>query len=335
MKRLAALALLLFSAQAYASQTVYYIHTDALHSEVVVTDANHNVVERTYYSPYGQVLNRSLRNGPGYAGHEEDAGTGLDYMQQRYYDPQTGTFMSPDPVDVDPSSGANFNRYAYAADNPYRFTDPDGREQEDHKPLPTCTGSHVSCPSETRFIQVGTPSVSEMKAAAAAALALRAGSSVGSASGVVGGGTLAGTLLGGVAVGALIYPSATASDDTADQAAARDYARPIESWKNPSQGAYVYRIWGGGSAQFGQYWTPINPFLLRAAGFDVRDVAGLPNVNTGAQVTIGRLINPSAVRAIERASKLDGNNGGLIQYVISNSAANVQVMDTFKATPAF
>jgi RHS repeat-associated protein len=125
MKRLVALALVVLSAQAFASQTVYYMHTDALHSEVVVTDTQHQVIERTYYSPYGQVLNRSLRNGPGYAGHEEDAGTGLDYMQQRYYDPQTGTFVSPDPVDVGPSGGANFNRYAYANDNPIgRMNDP-------------------------------------------------------------------------------------------------------------------------------------------------------------------------------------------------------------------
>jgi hypothetical protein len=52
----------------------------------------------------------------------------------------------------------------YAADNPYRFTDPDGREQEDHKPPPTCTGSHVSCPSETSIIQVSEPSpVSSVK----------------------------------------------------------------------------------------------------------------------------------------------------------------------------
>lgn len=48
-------------------------------------------------------------------------------MQQRYYDPAIGRFLSVDPVGADPSSGANFNRYWYANDNPYKFTDPDGR----------------------------------------------------------------------------------------------------------------------------------------------------------------------------------------------------------------
>src|SRR3546814_2627857 len=47
-------------------------------------------------------------------------------MQQRYYDPRVGRFWSVDPVTVD-SVGGNFNRYWYANNNPYRFTDPDGR----------------------------------------------------------------------------------------------------------------------------------------------------------------------------------------------------------------
>jgi len=112
---------------AKAHDTVYYYSTDPLHTVVVVTDQNRNVVERTYYAPYGQVLNRDLRDGPGYTGHEEDPATGLVYMQQRYYDPQAGRFLSVDPVSVNPDTGANFNRYWYAQDNPYTHADPDGR----------------------------------------------------------------------------------------------------------------------------------------------------------------------------------------------------------------
>ncbi|MCA1714429.1 MAG: hypothetical protein LC715_04675, partial [Gammaproteobacteria bacterium] len=46
---------------------------------------------------------------------------------QRYYDPGIGRFLSVDPVTANPNTGANFNRYAYVSNNPYRFTDPDGR----------------------------------------------------------------------------------------------------------------------------------------------------------------------------------------------------------------
>lgn len=112
---------------AWATDTVYYYYTNTLHSAVVETDAQGNIVEQTtHYAPYGQVLNRSMRDGPGYTGHEEDPSTGLNYMQQRYYDPQSGRFVSTDPV-FPTDDGGNFNRYWYAGNNPYRYTDPDGK----------------------------------------------------------------------------------------------------------------------------------------------------------------------------------------------------------------
>ena len=133
--KLVALAgLVLLAMPAFAGDTVYYYLSDSLHSEVVVTDANRNVVETTHYAPYGQVLDRTLRDGPGYAAAAEDPATGLNYMQQRYYDPQTGRFLSTDPMTVTPD-GADFNRYEYAKDNPYRYTDPTGM---------CSTGTHIA-----------------------------------------------------------------------------------------------------------------------------------------------------------------------------------------------
>lgn len=48
-------------------------------------------------------------------------------MQQRYYDPAVGQFLSVDPVTAYDQPLVAFNRYRYANSNPYRFTDPDGR----------------------------------------------------------------------------------------------------------------------------------------------------------------------------------------------------------------
>ena len=47
-------------------------------------------------------------------------------MQQRYYDPIAGRFLSVDPVVTDANSGKMFGRYTYVENNPYRYTDPDG-----------------------------------------------------------------------------------------------------------------------------------------------------------------------------------------------------------------
>lgn len=37
-------------------------------------------------------------------------------------------WLSVDPVEANANNGQNFNRYYYANNNPYRFTDPDGRQ---------------------------------------------------------------------------------------------------------------------------------------------------------------------------------------------------------------
>ena len=99
--------------------TIEYKHTDALGSPVVTTDATRGISGRQLYTPYGLPL--APVDGVGYTGHVNDVGTGLTYMQQRYYDPQISRFLSSDPAN------AGFNLYDYASNNPYRSTDPDGR----------------------------------------------------------------------------------------------------------------------------------------------------------------------------------------------------------------
>jgi RHS repeat-associated protein len=108
------------------AETVTYLHTDLLGSVVLETDQNRNVVARYEYEPYG-LPRQAIADQPGYTGHVHDAGSGLVYMQQRYYDPEVGRFLSVDPVGVDTGTGGNFNRYWYGNNNPYRYVDPDGR----------------------------------------------------------------------------------------------------------------------------------------------------------------------------------------------------------------
>ncbi|WP_203321535.1 RHS repeat domain-containing protein [Pseudoxanthomonas beigongshangi] len=103
-------------------------HTDALGTPIAVTDAAKAIVETSEYEPYGPLVNRALTDGPGFTGHVQDAATGLTYMQQRYYDPVIGRFLSVDPVTAYSKGTDFFNRYKYANNNPYKFTDPDGRE---------------------------------------------------------------------------------------------------------------------------------------------------------------------------------------------------------------
>lgn len=112
------------SATVRTVQTVY-VHTDGLGGVSVKTAADKSVLERKRYYPYGMQTD-GVAAGPGFTGHYMD-GTGLIYMKARYYDPELGRFMSTDPVGVSGIDGANFSRYHYANNNPYAYTDPDGR----------------------------------------------------------------------------------------------------------------------------------------------------------------------------------------------------------------
>jgi len=116
---------------------VVFFHTDALGSAIAAVDESGNQCWTERYTPYGdKTVNEdsASRIGcgiigaeRGYTGHTDDDSTGLVYMQQRYYDPTMGRFLSVDPAGVDADDPRTFNRYSYAANNPYKYIDPDGR----------------------------------------------------------------------------------------------------------------------------------------------------------------------------------------------------------------
>lgn len=69
---------------------------------------------------------------PLFTGKERDSESGNDYFGMRYYASSMGRWLSPDLVNVteermvNPSS--TLNKYAYAANNPLKYIDPDGQD---------------------------------------------------------------------------------------------------------------------------------------------------------------------------------------------------------------
>ena len=57
-----------------------------------------------------------------YTAREFDAETGLYYYRARYYDPQTGRFLSEDPIGFH----GGINKYVYALNDPTKYRDPGG-----------------------------------------------------------------------------------------------------------------------------------------------------------------------------------------------------------------
>jgi RHS repeat-associated protein len=105
-----------------SSGAVAFYHHEVLGSTVALTQAGTSgAAEAFTYSEFGAPSGGS---GAAYlfAGYRYDAETGLYYVRARYYSPQLGRFLQPDPIGI--SGGRNL--YAYVNNDPVNLTDPNG-----------------------------------------------------------------------------------------------------------------------------------------------------------------------------------------------------------------
>ncbi|MDC8445886.1 MAG: hypothetical protein LV471_08200, partial [Nitrosomonas sp.] len=110
---------------------VYMIHADHLGTPRIIVDSTHTPVWRWQNqnafgsNPHdedpggdGNLFEYNLR----FAGQYFDTETGLHYNYHRNYEPQTGRYLSPDPIGL----AGGLNTYGYALQNPVSFNDPTG-----------------------------------------------------------------------------------------------------------------------------------------------------------------------------------------------------------------
>ena len=126
------LVLILVTSPSFAqgSETIEYVHSDAIGSVRLVTDANGQVVQRYDYLPFGEPWGSAGLETRRFGGKERDVETGLDYFGARYYASRNGRFTTVDPghVNGDIFDPQSWNGYAYARNNPLKYTDPTGTE---------------------------------------------------------------------------------------------------------------------------------------------------------------------------------------------------------------
>lgn len=115
---------------------IYYLD-DHLGSAHIVTDSLGNVLHEENRYPYGlekaadTADNEAVEVDYVYTGKELDEETGLIYFGKRYYNPEMGRWISPDPLFVEEpkiaiEKTASSNLYTYVRDNPMTYVDPDG-----------------------------------------------------------------------------------------------------------------------------------------------------------------------------------------------------------------
>ena len=109
-----------------------FLHNDHEGSNSLVTDINGNVVENSFYEPFGQIINGGASSRYDYTGKEFDSVVGdYDYNARRYK-ADWGKFTKPDYLLPNVYDPQQLNRYAYVSNNPYKFIDTQGMYKSEH-----------------------------------------------------------------------------------------------------------------------------------------------------------------------------------------------------------
>jgi RHS repeat-associated protein len=131
-----------------SGNVIHYLHDDSLGSVQVTTSQAGKTEEQLWYEPFGQTVepdNPGLPVAPtlatiteGFTAQREDLELKLVDMVGRIYDPQTGRFLTPDPLIQNFSSNESLDRYTYARNNPFKWIDPSGFQGSDPSDGSSC-----------------------------------------------------------------------------------------------------------------------------------------------------------------------------------------------------
>ena len=109
----------------------FYLY-DVLNSVANLTNSEGAVQARYQYDAWGIKRNEvgESYNRFAFTGYEEDKETGLLYAKARFYDPDTGKFLSEDAWEGDNTIAPSLHRYLYAYQNPTVYVDRDGNQAQ-------------------------------------------------------------------------------------------------------------------------------------------------------------------------------------------------------------
>lgn len=110
-------------AQINADESITYLHTDHLGTPRIASDSTGASVWAWDSDAFGVgapsgTATVNLR----FAGQYYDDESGLHYNWNRYYDPETGRYISSDPIGL----AGGLNTFAYTGANPVMYVDPEG-----------------------------------------------------------------------------------------------------------------------------------------------------------------------------------------------------------------
>ena len=106
-------------------EELMYYHTDRLGTTHILTDSSGFPITAAEYEPFGDADLSGENERYLYTGQEIDT-SGLYYYRARYYDVETGRFLSRDRWVGDYRRPQTLNKYVYCVNNPLKYSDPTG-----------------------------------------------------------------------------------------------------------------------------------------------------------------------------------------------------------------
>jgi len=307
-----------------ASGAYSYYHNDHLGTPRKLTTSAGATAWSTAYASFGaaQPNVETVANPLRLPGQYFDAETGLHQNFFRDYDPITGRYVEPDPIGL--SSG--LNRYTYANQNPINFSDdlgllgPDeGEFAVDLRLLPLqffaptrllllpfalyeCGKGLVKlfdlCTTPLHLFSTTYTCLGAAKDLKSAPKDLK---------------------------------STLNSARRIQTAIRRALPSDLRTTAGLAKGMKVYRVWGGKSGPWGEYWTTVNPNTVS----NFRSQAGLPDANAGRFVSEGILQSTEGVTIHTARIIKPGQQGGLSGLEIKNAELKIKLLRVSGVNPEF
>ena len=105
-----------------------WVLSDEVGSGLIELDESGDRISHKLFEPFGKRVDVvGLETQDYFAGHARSEQASAYYMVARWLDPETGRFMSIDPVILAASDPQSHNPYSYARNNPIKLADPTGR----------------------------------------------------------------------------------------------------------------------------------------------------------------------------------------------------------------
>lgn len=296
-------------AQLEADGSIVTIHSDHLATPRLATKEDQTIVWRWVSDAFGTAAADEDPDGDGnplvvnhrFPGQHYDLESGLHYNYHRYYDPQSGRYITSDPIGL----AGGLNTYGYVGANPLKYTDPQGLFFD------------VVFDIGSIIYDVGKIIVDNV---------FGDEDNLGENCLALGADTAGAFIPGATGLGMAARGGMHAGDAT-------------KGLPTPSSGDTVYRVYGGDSMPGGASWSPVNPASVKnyrdVAGLPSGGASGFDN--SGRFVVEGTLQDPSKVVKVRLASSLDRNKGGIPEYVIPDALSNgaVEVKRVSGVNPEF